>query len=199
MHRQSGEPVQHPAPARPVSCEAGTHERRQNPAGSSFSGTPRPTGRRCPTMSGRSPTAAARTPPSPDAGSPTPASPLDLALCSTAVRTRETWKLAVHELPAPAEDGLRGAALRGLARRADRPAQRDPRRRAATLLLVGHNPGMHALADVLAGAAEGDTRARMNRARLPDRRLRGARPSAAPGSPWSTASATLVDYWAPHD
>ena len=25
--------------------------------------------------------------------------PFDLALCSTATRTRETWKLAVHELP----------------------------------------------------------------------------------------------------
>ncbi len=35
------------------------------------------------------------------------------------------------------------------------------------LLLVGHNPGMHALADALAGDAEGDALARMNRAGFP--------------------------------
>ncbi len=35
------------------------------------------------------------------------------------------------------------------------------------LLLVGHDPGVHALADALAGEAEGDLLARMNRSGFP--------------------------------
>ncbi|MEV4948862.1 histidine phosphatase family protein [Streptomyces sp. NPDC053755] len=121
----------------------------------------------------------------------------DLALCSTAVRTRETWKLAVHELPhrprTVYEERLYEASLGELiALVNETPEDVDD------LLVIGHNPGMHALSDALAGSAEGDTLTRMNR---------GGFPTAAfsvlgfTGS-WKSVEhgvATLLDYWAPHD
>jgi phosphohistidine phosphatase len=121
----------------------------------------------------------------------------DLALCSTAVRTRETWKLAVHELPhrprTVYEERLYEASLGELiALINETPEDVDD------LLVIGHNPGMHALSDALAGSAEGDTLTRMNR---------GGFPTAAfsvlgfTGS-WKSVEhgvATLLDYWAPHD
>ncbi|CAM5715549.1 hypothetical protein SALBM217S_09985 [Streptomyces griseoloalbus] len=58
----------------------------------------KPTGHRCPTTSGRSPSGAARTPQRPARLADTGV-PFDQALCSTSVRTRETWKLAVQEFP----------------------------------------------------------------------------------------------------
>ncbi|MEU2153420.1 histidine phosphatase family protein [Streptomyces sp. NPDC019396] len=120
-----------------------------------------------------------------------------LALCSTAARTRETWKLAVHELPhrprTVYEERMYEASLGDLiALLNETPDDIDD------LLLIGHNPGMHALADALAGTAEGDALARMNR---------GGFPTAAfavigfSGS-WKSVEhgvGTLVDYWAPHD
>lgn len=73
----------------------------------------------------------------------------DLALCSTAVRTRETWKLAVHELPERPrtvyEERLYEASLGELiALLSETPDE------VGDLLVIGHNPGMHALADALA-------------------------------------------------
>ena len=79
----------------------------------------------------------------------------DLALCSTAVRARQTWELARAEWAAPP------------------PVRHDPRLYAAevpdllgvvretpdevgTLLLVGHNPGLEELVLELAGDARGD-------------------------------------------
>ena len=67
----------------------------------------------------------------------------------------------------------------------------------ADLLLIGHNPGMHALADALAGEAEGDALARMNRSGFPTSAF-AVLAFTAPGRPSSTASARLVDFWAPH-
>ncbi|MCF3964842.1 SixA phosphatase family protein [Streptomyces fuscigenes] len=121
----------------------------------------------------------------------------DLALCSTAERTRETWKIAVHELPhrprTVYEERLYDATLGDLLALVNETSDevRD-------LLLVGHNPGMHALADVLSASAEGDTMARMTQ---------GAFPTAAfavvgfEGS-WKSVEhgvGRLLDYWAPHD
>ncbi|WP_129838878.1 histidine phosphatase family protein [Streptomyces sp. RFCAC02] len=89
-----------------------------------------------------------------------------LTLCSTAVRARETWKLCAPELPErprtsyderlyEASVGELIAVVNGVD-----DAVRD-------LMLVGHNPGIHGLADALAGEADGDTRARMNRGGYP--------------------------------
>ncbi|MFG2645464.1 SixA phosphatase family protein [Streptomyces sp. NPDC048370] len=120
----------------------------------------------------------------------------DLALCSTAARTRETWKLAVHELPhrprTVYEERLYDASLGELIALINEVPDE-----VRSVVVIGHNPGMHALSDALAGSAEGDALARMNR---------GGFPTAAfsvlsfDGS-WKSVEhgvGTLVDYWAPH-
>ncbi|MEX0174133.1 SixA phosphatase family protein [Streptomyces sp. LMG1-1-1.1] len=92
--------------------------------------------------------------------------PFDLALCSTAVRTRETWKLAVPELPQRPrtvyEDRLYEASLGELI-----AVLNETSDEVSDLLVIGHNPGMHALADALAGDVEGDALSRMNRSGFP--------------------------------
>ncbi|MEV7076763.1 histidine phosphatase family protein [Streptomyces sp. NPDC093990] len=123
--------------------------------------------------------------------------PLDLALCSTATRTRETWKLAVQEFPHRPKTVYE-----------ERIYEASPGELIAVLnetpddvhnaVLIGHNPGIQGLADVLAGASEGDARQRMS--------SRGF-PAAAFAvlwfsGPWKSLEpgvATLVDYWAPSD
>ncbi|MFC8171769.1 SixA phosphatase family protein [Streptomyces sp. NPDC057242] len=121
----------------------------------------------------------------------------DLALCSTAVRTRETWKLAVQELPERPrtvyEDRLYEASLGELI-----ALLNDVPDEVSDLLVIGHNPGMHALADALAGRAEGDTAARMNRSGFPT----SAFAVLTFDGSWKTVEhgvGTLVDFWTPHD
>ncbi|MFG2190904.1 SixA phosphatase family protein [Streptomyces sp. NPDC048639] len=120
-----------------------------------------------------------------------------LTLCSTAIRTRETWKLVVHELPERPktvyEERLYDASLGELIALLNETPD-DVR----DLLLVGHNPGMHALADALAGEAEGDTLVRMNRSGFPTASV------AVVGfnGSWKSVEhgvGKLLDYWAPHD
>ncbi|MFI9718994.1 SixA phosphatase family protein [Streptomyces sp. NPDC052396] len=121
----------------------------------------------------------------------------DLALCSTAARTRETWKLAVHELPQRPrtvyEERLYEASPGELI-----AVVNEVPDEVNDLLLIGHNPGMHALADVLAGEAEGDALARMNRSGFP---TTGAAVLTFSGS-WKAVehgAGTLVAFWTPHD
>ncbi|WP_030204902.1 SixA phosphatase family protein [Streptomyces bikiniensis] len=121
----------------------------------------------------------------------------DLALCSTAVRTRETWKLAVHELPERPrtvyEDRLYEASLGELI-----ALLNDVPDEVSDLLVIGHNPGMHALADALAGRAEGDTATRMNRSGFPT----SAFAVLTFDGSWKSVEhgvGTLVDFWTPHD
>lgn len=120
----------------------------------------------------------------------------DLALCSTSARTRETWKLVAHELPQRPrtvyEERLYEATLGDLlALVSETPDD------IGTLLLIGHNPGVHALADAMAGTGEGDALARMSR----------GFPTAAfavltvPGS-WKRTEhgvGRLTSFWAPHE
>lgn len=121
----------------------------------------------------------------------------DLVLCSTAVRTRETWKLVVHELPhrprTVYEERLYDASLGDLlALLQETPDE------IGSLLLVGHNPGMHALADALAGSAEGDARSRMRRVGFPTSAFAVV---TFPGS-WKGAEhgvGRLNGFWSPHD
>lgn len=120
----------------------------------------------------------------------------DLTLCSTAARTRETWKLAVQELPhrprTVYEERLYEASPGELlALLNETPDDVD------NVLLVGHNPGMHALADVLAGEAEGDVLPRMNRSGFPT----AAFAVVAFNGSWKTVEpgvGRLTDFWAPH-
>jgi phosphohistidine phosphatase len=74
---------------------------------------------------------------------------LDLVLCSTALRTRETAELALAGFAAPPpiafEDELYLAASAALLRRLRRLDKSM-----GTVLLIGHNPGLHELALALA-------------------------------------------------
>ncbi|MER8223341.1 histidine phosphatase family protein [Streptomyces sp. NPDC094143] len=121
--------------------------------------------------------------------------PFDLALCSTAVRTRETWKLAVQEFPQRPKtvyeeriyEASPGELIAVLNETSDD---------AQNLLMIGHNPGIQGLADVLAGSAESDARERMARRGFPAAAFAvlsftGSWKSLEPGV------ATLRDYWAP--
>lgn len=90
----------------------------------------------------------------------------DLALCSTAVRTRETWKLAVHELshrPKTVYEERVYEASPGELIAVLNEIPDDVR----NVIMIGHNPGIHGLADILSGDAEGDARDRMNRRGFP--------------------------------
>jgi phosphohistidine phosphatase len=74
----------------------------------------------------------------------------DLALCSTAVRARQTWDLAVAQWGTPPpvrhESRLYGADVPELLE-----AVREVSAEVKTLLLVGHNPGLEELVLTLAG------------------------------------------------
>jgi phosphohistidine phosphatase len=120
----------------------------------------------------------------------------DLALCSTASRTRETWKLAVHELPhrpkTVYEERLYEASLGDLI-----AVLNEIPDEVNDLLVIGHNPGMHALADALAGRAEGDAPARMTRSGFPTAAFAVVGFSGS----WKSLEhgvGILLDYWAPH-
>ncbi|MFI0740418.1 SixA phosphatase family protein [Streptomyces sp. NPDC021100] len=120
----------------------------------------------------------------------------DLALCSTAARTRETWKLAVSELPQRPrtvyEDRLYEASLGELIALLNEVSDE-----VGDLVVVGHNPGMHALADALSGEADGDLLARLNRSGYPTSAIAVI---SFTGS-WKSVEhgvGRLVAFWAPH-
>lgn len=121
----------------------------------------------------------------------------DLALCSTARRTRETWKLAVPELPERPrtvyEERIYEAAPGALIELLNEVDDE-----AATVLLIGHNPGVQALTEILAGSTEGERAARLSGRDFPTAafsvlEFTGTWKSLEPGV------ATLTDYWAPHE
>ncbi|MEU0672334.1 histidine phosphatase family protein [Streptomyces sp. NPDC006172] len=123
--------------------------------------------------------------------------PIDLALCSTATRTRETWKLAVHEFPhrpkTVYEERIYEASPGELIALLNETPD-DVR----NLVLVGHNPGIQGLADILSGTAEGDARERMNGRGFPA----AAFAVVSFDGPWKSlepGTATLLDYWAPSE
>ncbi len=121
----------------------------------------------------------------------------DLALCSTATRTRETWKLAVHELPhrpkTVYEERIYEASPGELI-----TVLNETPDDVQNVVLIGHNPGVQGLTEVLSGAAEGDARERMSRRGFPaaafavvsfDGSWKSLEPSVG----------TLLDYWAPSE
>ena len=83
----------------------------------------------------------------------------DLVLCSSAVRARETWDALGSTLPPPelsVEQGLYLAEPDSLLERLTAvPAAH------AAVLLVGHNPGLHLLARLLAGSGDAEALARL--------------------------------------
>jgi len=74
----------------------------------------------------------------------------DLALCSTAVRARQTWELAAEQWGTPPpvrlDERLYGADVPELLE-----AVREVPDQVGTLLLIGHNPGLEELVVELAG------------------------------------------------
>ncbi|MFI6727796.1 histidine phosphatase family protein [Streptomyces sp. R-74717] len=122
---------------------------------------------------------------------------LDLALCSTAVRTRETWKLAVHEMPhrprTVYEERLYEASPGELIALINETPDD-----VHDLLVIGHNPGMHAVADALSESGEGDALARMNRGGFPTAAFAVVEFSGS----WKGVEhgvGKLVEYWTPND
>lgn len=88
----------------------------------------------------------ARNPPSPN-----------LVLVSSAVRTQQTWQLVSEEMkdrvPAPEVetlDELYGAEPTQLLKTIRMASSSDPKQ----LMLIGHNPGMHEMALMLAGSGD---------------------------------------------
>jgi phosphohistidine phosphatase len=81
----------------------------------------------------------------------------DRAIVSTARRTRETWKLVGKALsddtPASFDDRIYEASPDAIL-----AVIQDSPRNAASLLVVGHNPGLHALAMTLIGSGDVETR-----------------------------------------
>ncbi|MGW1074225.1 SixA phosphatase family protein [Streptomyces sp. NPDC002537] len=119
----------------------------------------------------------------------------DLVLCSTAARTRETWKLAVSELPQRPrtvyEDRLYEASVGELI-----AVINETPEDVTDLLLIGHNPGMHGLAEGLAGDAEGDALTRMNRSGFPTASIAVLTFTGT----WKSVelgAAHLTDFWRP--
>jgi len=80
----------------------------------------------------------------------------DLALCSTAVRARQTWELAAEQWGTPPpvrfDDRLYGADIPELLQSVSEVPEH-----VRTLLLVGHNPGLEELVLELAGDGVDDT------------------------------------------
>lgn len=85
----------------------------------------------------------------------------DLALCSTAVRARQTWDLAAAQWdaqpPVHHDPRVYGADVPDLLR-----ALHDVPEQVATLLLIGHSPGVQDLVLALAGESRHDTRDRVS-------------------------------------
>lgn len=120
----------------------------------------------------------------------------DLTLCSTAARTRETWKLVVsrleHRPKTVYEDRLYEASPGEII-----AVLNEVPEDCGELLVVAHNPGIHGVAEVLAGAAEPDVGTQMERRGFPTSAIAvltfdGSWKSVQPGV------ARLVDYWTPH-
>ena len=120
-----------------------------------------------------------------------------LTLCSTAARTRETWKLAANHLPQRPktvyEERLYEASPGEII-----ALLNDVSEEVQDLLVVGHNPGIQGVAEALTGDAKGDTLERMTRNGFPTStiavlRFDGSWKSLEPGV------ATLTDYWGPHE
>lgn len=119
-----------------------------------------------------------------------------LALCSTAVRTRETWRLVAPHLPHRPrtlyEDRLYDASPGEIVAVVNEVPDETQ-----DLLVVGHNPGMHAVADLLAADSE-DAEAAAGLSRgfptsgIAVIRFVGSWKSVEPGV------GTLSSFWGPH-
>ncbi len=84
----------------------------------------------------------------------------DRVVCSTATRTRETWAgLCAQwpaEVPVASEESLYAAAPQTIL-----SVVRDAGEPARTLLVIGHNPGIHEVANLLIASGDVEMRERL--------------------------------------
>ncbi|WP_326599744.1 SixA phosphatase family protein [Streptomyces sp. NBC_01803] len=120
----------------------------------------------------------------------------ELTLCSTAVRARETWKLCAPELPRRPrtvyDERLYEASVGELI-----AVINDVEDEVRDVMMVGHNPAIHGLADALAGRAEGDALARMTRGGFPTSAVAVLTLTGG----WKSVEHGVADlsaFWAPH-
>src|SRR5262249_13950786 len=106
----------------------------------------------------------------------------EFVLCSAAARARETWELASTQLKSKVALEISERLYLATPQQTLDLVHQLPAK-AATALLVGHNPCMQALAVMLIASADGATRSRRQH-------LRGSiwRASAGAASPWAWAS-----------
>jgi phosphohistidine phosphatase len=119
---------------------------------------------------------------------------LDLVLCSSALRTRETMELMLSGYTPPPriliEDALYLASAAALVGRLRRLSEVDD-----NVLLIGHNPGLHELALALAAPGSAGYRA-LAESKFPT----AARASLHIGTAWSEIDRSrhpVVDYATP--
>jgi len=121
----------------------------------------------------------------------------DLVLCSPSVRTRETWKLVAHELdhrPHTVYDERLYEASPGELVTVLQETPDDVN----SVLLVGHNPGVQGLTEVITGEAEPEALARLRQTGFPTAavavlELDGPWKSLEPGA------ARLTTFYTPKD
>ncbi|MEU6737003.1 MULTISPECIES: SixA phosphatase family protein [Streptomyces] len=119
----------------------------------------------------------------------------DLVVCSTATRTRETFKLMVPELPTRPKTVYEERVYEASPGQLIALLEETPDE-VRTLALVGHNPGVQALAEILAGESEPEAASRMAARGFPT----AAYAVLTFTGPWKSLEpgvGTLVDYWAP--
>ncbi|MBB1252077.1 SixA phosphatase family protein [Streptomyces alkaliterrae] len=120
-----------------------------------------------------------------------------LTLCSTAVRTRETWKLAVPQLPERPrtvyEERLYEASPGEIIAVVNEVPDEY-----TDVLVVGHNPGVQGTAQVLTGEADEEAGTRLERRGFPTSAIAvleftGSWKALQPGA------ARLARFWLPHE
>ncbi|WP_037571575.1 SixA phosphatase family protein [Phaeacidiphilus oryzae] len=121
----------------------------------------------------------------------------ELALCSPAERTRETWKLVAHELPHRPRTVYDERLYEASPGELITVVQETPED-VGTVLVIGHNPGVQGLAEVLAGEAEAEALGRLRQTGFPTAAVAvlehdGSWKSVEPGS------ARLTTFYTPKD
>ena len=85
----------------------------------------------------------------------------DLALISASVRTRETWERIVGELPSRPREKFE-ERLYNASRAAILAVIKEVAPKVGTLMLLGHNPGVHDVARQLIASGDVEARERLN-------------------------------------
>lgn len=121
---------------------------------------------------------------------------VDVAIVSTAERTRETWSLVAEEAGLSAEAASFDARLYAASWWDVMDVVRGLPDTARTALIVGHNPSLEDLAGQIANSESDTTAMKELRAKFPTcaaAYLRGD----AQWSHWGGQCASLVDLWTP--